>query len=231
MLLDHFKDMLHEGQSLGATWIMHSDGLTIEATCEDGPASTGIVFDVTAANPGATATIVIGKPLGSIQRFHMVGSRCREPLPADWAGVTQVSLVNSAPMGCMVDDADRNVLSFAYSFAQDEITMRYGVDEEHVLFVVMLQIQRVPGHSRLLLMDDGLPLDETMRLLVEWVADGSAPLPMADKALEPVFSTWYAYLQNVDAETLGRELDGMSRLGCGSIFIDDGWQQYGSRRR
>ena len=65
--------------------------------------------------------------------------------------------------------------------------MRYGVDEEHVLFVVMLQIQRVPGHSRLLLMDDGLPLDETMRLLVEWVADGSAPLPMADKALEPVF--------------------------------------------
>ena len=207
MLLDHFKDMLHEGQSLGATWIMHSDGLTIETTCEDGPASKGIVFDVTAANPGATATIVIGKPLGSIQRFHMVGSRCREPLPADWAGVTQVSLVNSAPMGCMVDDADRNVLSFAYSFAQDEITMRYGVDEEHVLFVVMLQIQRVPGHSRLLLMDDGLPLDETMRLLVEWVADGSAPLPMADKALEPVFSTWYAYLQNVDAETLGRELD------------------------
>lgn len=97
MLLDHFKDMLYEGQSLGATWIMHSDGLTIEATCEDGPASTGIVFDVTAANPGATATIVIGKPLGSIQRFHMVGSRCREPLPADWAGVTQVSLVNSAP--------------------------------------------------------------------------------------------------------------------------------------
>lgn len=230
MLLDHFKDMLHEGQSLGATWIMHSDGLTIETTCEDGPASKGIVFDVTAANPGATATIVIGKPLGSIQRFHMVGSRCREPLPADWAGVTQVSLVNSAPMGCMVDDADRNVLSFAYSFAQDEITMRYGVDEEHVLFVVMLQIQRVPGHSRLLLMDDGLPLDETMRLLVEWVADGSAPLPMADKALEPVFSTWYAYLQNVDAETLGRELDGMSRLGCGSIFIDDGWQQYGSGR-
>ncbi len=147
MLLDHFKDMLHEGQSLGATWIMHSDGLTIETTCEDGPASKGIVFDVTAANPGATATIVIGKPLGSIQRFHMVGSRCREPLPADWAGVTQVSLVNSAPMGCMVDDADRNVLSFAYSFAQDEITMRYGVDEEHVLFVVMLQIQRVPGHS------------------------------------------------------------------------------------
>lgn len=99
MLLDHFKDMLHEGQSLGATWIMHSDGLTIETTCEDGPASKGIVFDVTAANPGATATIVIGKPLGSIQRFHMVGSRCREPLPADWAGVTQVSLVNSAPMG------------------------------------------------------------------------------------------------------------------------------------
>ena len=43
MLLDHFKDMLHEGQSLGATWIMHSDGLTIETTCEDGPASKGIV--------------------------------------------------------------------------------------------------------------------------------------------------------------------------------------------
>ena len=62
MLLDHFKDMLHEGQSLGATWIMHSDGLTIETTCEDGPASKGIVSDVTAANPGATATIVIGKP-------------------------------------------------------------------------------------------------------------------------------------------------------------------------
>lgn len=54
-------------------------------------------------------------------------------------------------------------------------------------------------------------------------------LPMADKALEPVFPR-YAYLQNVDAETLGRELDGMSRLGCGSIFIDDGWQQYGSGR-
>ena len=77
MLLDHFKDMLHEGQSLGATWIMHSDGLTIETTCEDGPASKGIVFRCDGGESGGHCDDCDRQA----SRLHPEVSHGRIPLP------------------------------------------------------------------------------------------------------------------------------------------------------
>ena len=44
-------------------------------------------------------------------------------------------------------------------------------------------------------------------------------------AIEPVYSTWYTFIQDVNAEVIESEAALAVPMGCGSVFIDDGWKQ------
>lgn len=231
MLLNHLESRLISEFTFSNVHIATSFG--IQCLQEESNTSSGSVsLDITSSQPNQPAIIALYRSLSDAQMFYRVGSHCAEPLPADWADDIQVSLVNSAPMGCIADGADNNIWSFAYSVAQDEITMRYGVDEEHALFVVVLEIERIAAFSKLFIDESKLPLSQMMPKLTDWIArqnDGCA-FPMSSRAVEPVFSTWYAYLQDVNASSLEHEAIRLSEIGCSSIFIDDGWQLFGKGR-
>ena len=47
---------------------------------------------------------------------------------------------------------------------------------------------------------------------------------------EPVYSTWYAYHQNLDSKTLLKELAAAKEFGMTAVIIDDGWQTEDSER-
>lgn len=237
MLLDSIRPMLHDGPCIGDVRLLSSAGVRIAAAEADGEPDgggagvCGTVLDIVADEPGAPATIALTLPLGDSRLFWRVGMRPSGPAqPVDWDGRTQVSLVNSAPMGCLVDAGDRNVLGFAYSYARDEIVMRYGVDEEHATFTVVLDVARIPGRSRLLLTGDHGMAADVIRSLSAWMGAGLDRFPMSPGAVEPVFSTWYAYLQNIDAAELLAQAAGIRDLGCRSVFVDDGWQAFGNGR-
>ena len=57
-------------------------------------------------------------------------------LPADWAGQSVTSLVNSAPVGALYSADGQVLFGWAADEPVDELTIGYGVSEEHKTFAV-----------------------------------------------------------------------------------------------
>jgi alpha-galactosidase len=53
----------------------------------------------------------------------------------------------------------------------------------------------------------------------------AAPLTVPAVARRPVYSTWYTFTQDLDQTVVADETALAVRLGCGSVFVDDGWQR------
>lgn len=229
MLLDSMSNVIEKHILCGKTTVWYCEQTSIDVIHENSDGS--FVLECLSTHPGTRTVIALSRPLDSIAMFWKVGMRSGEPpMPADWAGRIPVSLANSAPMGCLIDGTDQNILAFAYSVADGEINMRYGVDEEHARFTVVLEIERTPERSQLLLVEKNAKANTVIKKLATWMDSGVEKFPVTGEATEPVFSTWYAYLQNVNDKELLRQSKKIAELGCKSIFIDDGWQQFGHGR-
>ena len=68
---------------------------------------------------------------------------------------------------------------------------------------------------------------ETVRACSEWIAakNGFVPTSVPAAAFDPLYSTWYAYLQDVRAAPLEREAELAASLGMKTMILDDGWQK------
>ena len=68
---------------------------------------------------------------------------------------------------------------------------------------------------------------ETVRDCSEWVAakNGFAAADVPEAAYEPLYSTWYAYLQDVHADELEKEARLAAALGMKTMILDDGWHK------
>ena len=66
----------------------------------------------------------------------------------------------------------------------------------------------------------------------EWLSAGYVDEALTPPAMArlPVYSTWYSFTQDIDAETVLAESRLATDLGCGAMFIDDGWQRFGHGR-
>ena len=73
----------------------------------------------------------------------------------------------------------------------------------------------------------GRSFAETVRACSEWVAEqnGFVPAEVPEAAYEPLYSTWYAYLQDVHAAELEREAHLAAALGMKTMILDDGWHK------
>ena len=61
----------------------------------------------------------------------------------------------------------------------------------------------------------------------DWMAraGGHTPAVVPSAAYEPLYSTWYAFWQDVHADVLERELAAAAKLGMKTAILDDGWQK------
>ena len=66
---------------------------------------------------------------------------------------------------------------------------------------------------------------ETVRACSDWVAaqNGFSAADVPEAAYEPLYSTWYAYLQDVHADELEKEARLAAALGMKTMILDDGW--------
>lgn len=76
----------------------------------------------------------------------------------------------------------------------------------------------------------GRSFPDAVRDCTDWIvrANGFTPANVPDAAFDPLYSTWYAYLQDVDAETLEKEAPLAAALGMKTMILDDGWQKVDS---
>ena len=72
---------------------------------------------------------------------------------------------------------------------------------------------------------------DAVRESSEWIGkvSGFVNASVPEAAFDPLYSTWYAYLQNVHAAELEKEAAVAASLGMKVMILDDGWQKLKSR--
>ena len=72
---------------------------------------------------------------------------------------------------------------------------------------------------------------ETVTSCSRWVAkeNGFSTARAPEAAFDPVYSTWYAFLQDVHADELEEEAKLAAGIGMKTMILDDGWQKVESK--
>lgn len=72
---------------------------------------------------------------------------------------------------------------------------------------------------------------DTVKSCTEWVESKNSftPAHVPESAYDPLYSTWYAYLQDVHDKELEKEAQFAAKLGMKTMILDDGWQKEDSK--
>lgn len=104
-----------------------------------------------------------------------------------------------------------------------ELTARFEFFEKPV--------RTMKAYSATMLLDRrGRAFPDTVRDCTDWIVrvNGLAPAQVPEAAFDPLYSTWYAYLQDVSADVLEKEAVLAASLGMRTMILDDGWQKVDS---
>ncbi|CAM5440725.1 hypothetical protein GCM10010329_51710 [Streptomyces spiroverticillatus] len=181
-------------------------------------------------SPGEPVEIRLSVPLGDATGYWHPQAAWRRTLVADWEGRSRVSLVNGPAAGCLYEHSGATLLTFAVADPTSEATVRFGVSEENDTHVVHLRLPASPDPHRLLLVPRAPSVAAALRPLRDWFAATHPPMPVPEAAREPVYSTWYAFNQDVTDTAVETQAALAADLGCGALILDDGWQRYGNGR-
>jgi alpha-galactosidase len=221
---------------------MRADPTTAITGLRFGPADPGTHLDAAPTPEGVllTASAVDGSPsvrievdLGAAVGYWHPGIRGDRVLPPEWIEPQVTSLVRSAPVGVLYDAAGAALLGWAAAEAVAELSVRFGVSEEGKSFVVEVRsVRPLPDNLVILLDNTRSSLTTTVERLAGWLSSHCAgePLVPPPSARVPVYSTWYTFTQDINDHLVRSEAAEAARLGCGSLFIDDGWQLHGHGR-
>ena len=155
--------------------------------------------------------------------------------PGLWAeGKKYVSqLALEAPLLAAVNANDRARLTMAASDAFNRIVMRMYAHERtcevNCGFTFFTEIAAPVKFYRVKIRIDRRDRfwADSVRDASEWIskAAGLKPAPVPESAFDPLYSTWYAYLQDVHDKPLEEEARQAASLGMKTMILDDGWQK------
>ncbi|MEU7576132.1 glycoside hydrolase family 36 protein [Streptomyces sp. NPDC041068] len=181
--------------------------------------------------PGAAVEIRLSNPLGDAAGYWHPKAGWNRTLVADWAGRSEVSLVDGLAAGCLYDSTGATLLTFAAADPVPEVSLRFGVSEESNTHVVHLGLPASTTPHRLLFVPRSPSVASALRALRGWFeAAMPEPMPVPEAARLPLYCTWYAFNQRIDAADVERQAALATDMGFGTLIVDDGWQRYGSGR-
>ena len=228
--------LLEDHQLLSVQWSELSRGIKfgVGGGCLVESVERRGLVDIVTVSIAVGGQIVLEAPLGNASAYWHPGFDPGECLPADWKGRVGFSAVRSAPIGVLCDANGRSSFAFAFDCLTQEGELEFGASEEAKTFVVRLGIAEGLAAARtivrLAVVAPDIAYEEAVRELSVILHDGIAGRQPAGIALEPVYSTWYAYSQQISHEIIMGNAEAARGIGCKSVFIDDGWQQFGDGR-
>lgn len=143
------------------------------------------------------------------------------------------SATRHAPLGVLLAHDGTSRLAFAASETQWPIEVGAGVDDLSLAvdFTISLRLTMpasVPDSYDFEVLIDARrqPLAVATAVLTDWYAvdNRCALAPRTEHVQAPVYSTWYAFQQTIDAQGVEEQARLARELGFGTVIVDDGWQ-------
>lgn len=137
-----------------------------------------------------------------------------------------------APMGAFYSAEGINKLSFALSDCKNVVNLTGGAYEEEECARFTFTLFEAPSapttryQVSLRLDTSAMPVFNAIKNISRYYERSLNLDVMAvpEAALEPVYSTWYAFLQNLSAQEIEEQCAIAASLGCKTVIVDDGWQ-------
>ena len=147
-------------------------------------------------------------------------------------------LANGMPLAVAFDENGKSVVAMAstevfektfYSLAFNDHTCAL---EGKMKFFSANPAPRKVYEAKLLIDRRGGDWCETVQAASAWISEtaGLKPAAVPEGAYDALYSTWYAYWQDVRADRLEREAALAAACGMKTMILDDGWQMEKSRR-
>ena len=152
--------------------------------------------------------------------------------PANLPGAGQTDFCHSMPLYACYGSGGRNRVAFAVSESSEPIVMKAGIREEdnRLYFSFHFYDTKVAKRKHLVakLRIDSRDVfwSDAVREAADWMTEvsGRKPANVPDAAFAPLYSTWYNFHQDVHQDEIERECEIASKMGMGTIIVDDGWQ-------
>ncbi|MFE9043464.1 glycoside hydrolase family 36 protein [Streptomyces sp. NPDC007818] len=179
---------------------------------------------------GEPVEIRLSLPLGDAAGYWHPKAGWQRTIVADWAGRATVSLVDGLAAGCLYDYQGATLLTFGTADPVPEVSLLWGVSEENDTYVVHLRLPASAGPQRFLLVPRRPSVATALGDLRRWYEAAMPSMPVPEAARLPLYCTWYAFNQRVEAPTVEKQAELAADIGFGAMILDDGWQRYGTGR-
>ena len=247
-------DMDHKGRVI-ATVQTKNAGVT-EVTCNE---PDGWEFDVSASQDDGrdVVTVKISSPTNALPPqfgvfFRVPGAGVQNVWTSDfesdgchvwpqlwwgWKAKYKSQLARDAPIAVGFNSCERAPVALACSEAFNALEFGLYADDRTCEMVGRCEFFTAPVaplreyEVSVMLDRRGGDFADTVRQCTEWIAskNGFRTAYAPESAFDPLYSTWYAYLQDVHAGELEEEARLAAALGMKTMILDDGWQKVDSR--
>jgi len=219
-----------EAEAAGRTSLRHTgQGIRFYSDDEievvEGPKSLRCVVPAKAGVSRVFAEV----PMGDSASFWRPSSGYELRMPPDWSGRSDVSGILRAPFGVLHDHDGISTVGIGVQPAEAAVSLRYGVSEESMTFVVEFTLPASEVERSLVFDVRGGDLFQAVARLREATRSRRAHA-ISPWAAEPVYSTWYAFHEAMDDASIVDEGRLARELGFGTLFLDYGWQRFGDSR-
>ena len=161
------------------------------------------------------------------------GRHLRPKLWWGWLSKYHSELANNMPLAVGFNSRDVAPVAVAASEAMRPVDFGLYADDETCDIICRCEFFTSPSapmrEYEVSVMVDrrGGAFAETVREATDWIVkvNGFKVAHAPDAAFDPLYSTWYAYLQDVNAAPLEAEACEASALGMKTMILDDGWQK------
>lgn len=155
----------------------------------------------------------------------------------EWVSKYKSQLAHDTPIAVGFNSSERAPVALACSEAFNALEFGLYADDRTCEMVGRCEFFTAPVaplreyEVSVMLDRRGGDFAETVRQCSEWVAakNGFVPAHAPEAAFDPLYSTWYAYLQDVRAGELEAEARLAASMGMKTMILDDGWQKVDSR--
>ena len=153
-------------------------------------------------------------------------------LPPDWLCEVYSELAWSVPINTAIGEASVNTATFSISDAFRKVITKLGINEYTSLPSYTAEFFTVPespmGAQKISVRIDtrALPSYEAINSGAEWLEQMPEykPCMVPECALEPLYSTWYNFHQDIHDAPIIKECAEAVKYGMKTVIVDDGWE-------